>query len=193
MRHRILLAGLLLVLTACSRSYEQNPDPNHTHADFAVWVDGGKVDFSKGEYMSGVSYDEESHDEQHEYLHKYLHLHDEIGDVLHRHKPGLALKEFFESLSYKFDERPWRMFIRNPASDTKEWKEVPFDLSHVFADMDQVLITDTRDDELVSMQKEQMTEEACRFSRTCPWMGDPPAENCIADPAVPCVVPEDDL
>src|SRR6185436_13173367 len=32
-----------------------NPDPNHNHADFAVYISGQKVDFSKSQYMSGSS------------------------------------------------------------------------------------------------------------------------------------------
>ena len=181
---KVILATLVLLLaTACEREYKDNPDPNHTHADFAVWVDGEKVDFSEAKYMSGVSWDEGSHDEADEYHHQHLHLHDEIGDVLHRHKPGLSLQEFFESLDFEFDEsRTWRMFVNT--------HEMELDLSYVFQDMDQILITTSSSSAQVLHEMEQLTDEACRYSRTCPWKGAPPAENCVADPEVPCVAPE---
>ena len=72
-------------------------------------------------------------------------------------------------------------------------EEVEFDLEYVFKDMDTVLFTTSAGSAEVLSQVEALTDDACRYSKTCPWRGDPPAENCIADPAVPCVVPEDDL
>tara|TARA_Y100000310_G_scaffold119476_2_gene118241 strand:+ start:23379 stop:23939 length:561 start_codon:yes stop_codon:yes gene_type:complete len=186
MRRLLLSLVLVLLLAACERQYEPNPDPNHTHADFAVWVEGEKVEFSDAKYMSGVSWDEGSHDEADEYHHEHLHLHDEVGHVLHRHKPGLTLDAFFESLDYSFGSQyTWRMFVTGD--------EMGFDLGYVFKDMDQVLLTTSAGSAEVLNQIEQLTDDACLYSRTCPWRGDPPAENCIADPAVPCTVPEDDL
>ncbi|MDA1208900.1 MAG: hypothetical protein O2904_02605 [bacterium] len=169
---------LTILLAACiQRSYEQNPDPNHTHADFSVWFDGEKVDFSGPEYMSGIPSDEADH-------HKHLHMHDEIGDVLHRHKPGLSLQEFFDSLQYDFAaDKTWLMFVNG--------EEMEFDLSYVFKDMDAVLLTTSAGSAEVLHQVELLTDDACLYSKTCPWRGDPPAENCIADPAVPCVAPLD--
>ena len=38
---------------------------------------------------------------------------------------------------------------------------------------------------------QEMTDDACKYSKTCPWRGEPPAESCIADPAVPCTAPLD--
>lgn len=193
MRNIVLILAPVLLLSACWRQYETNPDPNHTHADFAVWEHGEKVEFSDPKYMSGVSWDEGSHDEVDEYHHEHLHLHDEVGHVLHRHKPGLTLEEFFESLSFTFAGDGWRLFISNPVDKEPVWEEIDFDLGYVFKDMDMVLLTDSTDDQAVNAQQELMTDDACLYSRTCPWKGDPPAENCVADPSVPCVVPEEDL
>jgi len=177
---RFAAIALTVVLTACiQRSYEQNPDPNHTHADFAIWFDGEKVDFSGSENMSGLPDDEAS--ENH---HKHLHMHDEIGGLIHRHKPGLSLEEFFGSLEYDFrSDKTWRMFVNE--------EEMEFDLSYVFADMDAVLLTTSAGSAEVLNQVELLSDDACLFSKTCPWRGDPPAENCIADPAIPCVAPLD--
>ena len=187
MRTSLLLIVSLFLVTACERQYEPNPDPNHTHADFAVWVDGERVDFSNSKYMSGVSYDEHSHDEEGEYLHQYLHLHDGNDDVIHRHRPGESIGEFFVSLNFTFPEphERWTMWINGQQMD--------FDLDYVFNDMDQILLTNSAGSAQVLYELEQLTEDACLYSKTCPWKGDPPTENCIADPAVPCVVPEEDL
>lgn len=197
-RSAILL--FVLTLTACDWMYDdplrtaQNPDPNHTHADFAVYVDGERFDFSADELMSGASTDAE-HDDAH---HQYLHLHDGIGHVIHRHKPGLTLKEFFDSIQVGMegncyvsfapladgqicDDTPFRLFVNG--------EELPFTLDYAFSDLDQVLLTTAATDEEVQQQLKEMTDDACLYSKTCPQRGDPPAENCIADPDVPCVAP----
>jgi hypothetical protein len=181
MKNAVLILAPVLLLAACQRQYVQNPDLNHTHADFAVWAGGQTVEFTDAKFMSG-----ENDDGVHEYLHQYLHLHDEIGHVIHRHKPGIALDEFFDSLGYVFDAKStWHMYVNA--------EEVEFDLDYVFEDMDQILLTTSVDAEEAQSQIDQFVNDACRYSRTCPWRGDPPAENCVADPAVPCVVPEEDL
>lgn len=187
MKTATLLFGMILLLSACERQYQPNPDPNHTHADFAVWVDGQKIDFSDTKYMSGISSDEHSHDEADEYHHQYLHLHDEVGNVVHRHKPGLTLREFFDSLHFIFPEpvERWTMWINGQQED--------FNLDYIFKDMDQILLTNSAGSAQVMYELEQLTSDSCLYSKTCPWKGDPPTENCIADPAVPCVVPEEDL
>lgn len=178
---RLFSIFAVLGLTACAPvgewKYEPNPDPNHMHADFSVWVDEEQVDFSGPEYMSGLPTDESIH-----HGHKYLHLHDEIGHVIHRHKPELNLKEFFDSLNYRFQsDREWRMFVNG--------QEEEFDFYYSFQDMDQILLTTSAGSAQILHELEQLTEDACLYSKTCPWRGEPPTENCIADPEVPCVLP----
>jgi len=175
MKRFSLLFCLSILFFACERQYTENPDPNHTHADFAVWVDGEKVDFSGKEHMSGL-------EDDHDHLHPYLHLHDHIDRIIHQHKPGLILRDFFDSLDFTFQrDREWRMFVNG--------EEMEFDLDYVFEDMDQIFLTTSSASAQVLYELEQMTDDACRYSQTCLWKGKPPAENCIADPAVPCVAP----
>lgn len=174
----------------------KNPDPNHTHADFAVWINGTEYDFSKLQYMSGSSADE-----KHEHARdKYLHLHDANGNVIHRHKPGLILGQFFASIGIGFSDNncivdssvsklptmrcsknKFRMFV-NGSEMSK------FDMSYVFNDGDKILITDAMDPAELSHELGTMSDDACKYSKTCPWKGEPPSENCVADPAVPCVI-----
>ena len=193
----VILAALLLSACAARDPHDiANPDPNHTHADFAIWMDGQRMDFSAPELMSGLSSDESTHDEDSERHDPYLHLHDGIGHVIHRHKPGLSVGDFFASIQIGIDgncytsfapladgeicgDHPFRMFING--------KEVPLNLSYVFEDIDQMLFTNASEDAEVQKELQQLTDDACLYSKRCPWRGEPPAENCIADPAVPCV------
>lgn len=194
-----IVCGLILFLTgAVVIQPSPNPDPNHTHADFAVWINGRRVDFTKPEYMSGLSTDDHTHDEPAEYRHQHFHLHDGNGDVLHRHKPGLTLGEFFQSIGMSMTDQ----CFREPGADSvcsgsggKVWRmfvnglERPYDPGYVFADLDRLLLTYGSDDRDVLFQLGSLTSDACLFSKVCRWRPAPPAENCVADPEVPCVAP----
>ncbi|TSC79366.1 MAG: protein-disulfide isomerase [Candidatus Peregrinibacteria bacterium Gr01-1014_25] len=200
---RLFIALAVLSLAAC-RQAAVNPDPNHTHADFAVWIDGQQIDFDRPEYMSDHIDDpdgaepEGPHDDA-GHKHPYLHLHDSNGAVVHRHKPGLTLGEFFDSIGMEMtatcfavdprmpvcttDDKRWRMFVNG-----EEW---PIDPTYAFSDLDAILLTYGSDDDAIAKQLDALTHDACLYSRTCPERGEPPAEGCVADPAVPCVAPEE--
>ncbi len=167
-----------------------NPDPNHTHADFAVFVDGEKLDFSDEKYMSN----EQKH------LSQYLHLHDGLGSVIHRHKPGLALGEFLSSLGLTMEKDCMTLDSQQLCNDGKQrWKMVvnggerSLDPSYVFKDTDKILLTYGASDTLWENESQQVTDDACLYSKTCPERGEPPTENCIADPTVPCMAPAGSL
>lgn len=232
MRYAYLIF-ISLLLAACFGSYPTdensdiaavNPDPNHTHADFAVYIDGGKLSFSDPKYMSSPPQDAyrslinapliaalripvaSAHEGEEEDGHvipgrEYLHLHDGNGSVIHRHKPGLTLGDFFTSIGFKMtqkcfildtgksycnsDQKQWRMFVNR--------KEQAFNVPYVFQDLDKILLTYGATEEQVAQQLSTISDDACLYSKTCPERGDPPAENCIADPSVPCVAPLEDL
>lgn len=197
-----IIIGLTIVvgayaLFAMQRTIVANPDPNHTHADFAVWVNGKQLDFSGPEFMSGTSEEDDPDHTKHD---PYLHLHDGNGHVIHRHKPGLNIGMFFTSLGLDMDNgctpnpgsgcirkgAPLRMFV-NGSPFLPDGETATLDRHYVFHDGDQILLTDAMDDREVRHQLGLMTDDACKYSQTCPWRGKPPVENCIADPTVPCV------
>lgn len=194
MKKLFFLLPLFLVACGGLGTAAVNPDPNHTHADFAVWILGEQIDFSDVRYMSGY---EDDHNHEHEHLHKYYHLHDGVGHVIHRHKPGLPLGEFFESLGVTIGpecvtlhsggeycntiDRRWIMAVNGDVR--------VLDTSYVFEDTDHILLSYGASADEMAEQIQMLTDDACLYSRTCPERGDPPAENCIADPAVPCVAP----
>lgn len=167
-----------------------NPDPNHTHADLAMWVEGRKIDLSAGKYML----DEESADSEKE---TNPHLHDGNGLVIHRHKAGQSIGEFLKAIDINatnqcvtLDDgtslcnegsKRWQMFINGT--------EQPLDPAYVFRDLDQILLTYGATGEQVAEHLQSLSDDACLYSQTCPERGTPPVENCVADPTVPCVAP----
>lgn len=175
-----------------------NPDPNHTHADFTVMLDGVAVDFSEDVFMTGASTEDHTRDPSLNGMKKFLHLHDGVGTVVHRHKPALTLQDFFDSIGVGFtaecilysdpaidrdmacSEHPWRMIVNG--------QERPFSLDYDFVDGDVILVTTATEDQTVLDELNAIPDEACRYSQTCPWRGTPPIENCVADPEVPCVI-----
>lgn len=199
-----------LLLSACSFfQTAENPDPNHTHADFAVWIEGTQLDFSGSAYMSGSSDAEEEGEHPHTHLHEYLHLHDGNGHVIHRHKPGLPIGDFFTSIglpmtkdcltldTYQFSnlDAGWKNdfgVTKNLCNNGKfHWtmvvngQEHAWDPGYFFNDNDRMMLIYSAADDW-SGEWKQMTGDACLYSKTCPWRGKPPAEGCIADPTVPC-------
>ena len=206
-----IIAALGVVALLRPRSPAVNPDPNHTHADFAIWIDGQQLDFHDSNYMTTEAEEEKlpSGDVRH-----YLHLHDGNGHVIHRHKPGLTFGDFLRSIglpmgggclllddnqSRRFasfmerrgltifalcraekDKFAWHMFVNGV--------ERPMDPGYVFSDGDKIILVYTTGNNF-SKELNAMTDDACLYSKTCPERGKPPTENCIADPAVPCMAP----
>lgn len=212
MKHTLIVIGLLLLFIAAGEyGYNRrapNPDPNHNHADFAVWNNGIQLNFAQEKYMEKTPTTAEQELLEQTataektgtgaaYLKQYLHLHDMNGHVVHRHKPGLGFGDFLTSLGFTLtptclmtddsvttcntDTLKWRLFVNG--------KEIlPFDSNYVFADGDHILLTYTGSDVEVQHELSLMTDDACRYSKTCPGRGVPPTENCIADPTIPCRV-----
>ena len=164
-----------------------NPDPNHSHADLAIWVEGKMFELSSEKYM--VSEGSSDSDKE-----TKPHLHDGNGLVIHRHKPEQSVGEFLEAIDIvatgrcitldngtlvcNEGARRWQMFVNGT--------ERPFNPSYVFADLDQILLTYGATGEQVIEQLQTLSDEACLYSQTCPERGKPPVENCVADPTVPC-------
>lgn len=225
----VIVAFIAFAASAMApRQYVQNPDPNHTHADFAVWVNGTQLDFSDDRYMSAppahasvfdllipaASAHEEGEEEGVLPDRKYLHLHDGNGHVLHRHKPGLTIGDFFGSLGIVMTDECFQLDdflfaqldqgwvkdfsrVKNLCDDGKfRWtmivngQRVSMNHHYVPMDMDTILLSYGASDTAADEQYGSMTDDACKYSQTCPWKGEPPTENCIADPEVPCVLPE---
>lgn len=172
-----------------------NPDPGHTHADFAVFIDGKRLDFSDPKYMEEEG-KEHAH-EEHGHHHDVMHMHGGVGNVIHRHKPGQTLGEFFSSIGFTMEEscvglddgqnvcneeaKKWHMIVNG--------KGQRMNPGYIFEDGDHILLSFAASNDDLKGQFRELTDDACLYSRTCPERGAPPPENCIADPTVPCVAP----
>lgn len=183
----VIVAAIAIAAAAAYPHFitPKNPDPDHIHADFAVWVDGQQSDYSGDAFMSTDTKE----------LHPYMHLHDHSGHVLHSHKPGLKIGEFFNSLPWKGSGYHGNVFhvADSPVGDESYNVRLfvngvvdPLGSDYVFHDGDHLLITDANDEGEVQRELSKMTNDACLYSKTCPWRGVPPTEKCISDPMVPC-------
>ena len=148
----------------------------HEHADFAVYLDGEKFDFSQSQYQS-------SDDNP---LSADTHLHDGNGSVVHKHREGITLGYFFETIGMRFDEQcfetdggtescadsdnPLKMYVNGELTDVYG--------NYEFFDLDQILITNANNAD-VTTQMQSLTDDACLYSETCPERGTPPTENCV--------------
>lgn len=186
MKYAIALGAMAaaVLLAGCGRP--ANPDPNHTHADFSVVINGQQWDFSQEKYMSDHPELEDAH------MHaKYFHLHDGNGHVMHSHTPGQTLAEFFATLSWQWDEGKHCMTADTGEQwcngDGKAWRmtvndrERPFNMFYSFADEDRILLWYGQHDALLLDDMKAVTHDACMYSLTCPERGEPPTENCVAN------------
>lgn len=201
----ISIGGIYLTMSKQKDGYSYNqdgvainPDPNHTHADFALFARGKQFDFSEERFMANQAGDDHEDDG---HAHDTMHLHDEVGHVIHRHKPGQTLGNFLDSIGFNTkencittdtgdaycttDSEAWRMYVNGTETDV--------DMEYVFADEDKILLSFGASDADVEVQLQQMTDDSCIYSKTCPERGEAPPENCVADPEVPCTIPLDNL
>lgn len=150
----------------------------HAHADFKVYIDGKAIDFSVAKYQSVEGKE----------LNSDVHLHDNKGNLIHLHKQGIKLGEFFKSLQMQLTgtclvvdtgekycssgNSTLKMFV-NGKPNTKFSEYVPEDL-------DRILITYGADSEQnIQTQINSVTDMACIYSLKCPQRGKPPTENCV--------------
>lgn len=155
----------------------------HEHADFAVYFEGQKFDFAKAKYQSSETNP----------LDPDAHLHDGNGEVTHKHRKGITLGYFFDTLGMKFDNQ---CFVTD---DGKQYcntanKKVTMYVNgkenmqfgnYEFTDLDRILIT-YGDMTGVADQITSVSDDACLYSEKCPERGKPPTENCVGGLGTEC-------
>lgn len=155
----------------------------HEHADFAVYLERQKFDFTKTKYQSSDTNP----------LDADAHLHDGNGDVTHKHRKGITLGYFFNTLGIKFDNK---CFVTDDGkqycntADKKismyvNGKENTMFGNYEFTDLDRILIT-YGDMSGVSDQITFISDDACLYSEKCPERGTPPTENCVGGLGTEC-------
>ncbi len=160
----------------------------HEHADFAVFINGKKFDFSGESYMSTkpctIEENERADDD-------VVHLHDLDGGVIHVHRAGVTYADFFQSLHMSFSDTAFsddagntyannetqslRFFVNGTEVQTLAGRDI--------RDLDQILITygpRNRTMESINQELGQVSNRACVSSRLCDHRGPVAEESCSA-------------
>lgn len=157
----------------------------HIHSDFKVYINGKSLDFSLAKYQSKEGKE----------LNPYIHLHDGNGNVIHVHKKGIKLGDFFNSLGFKFSsdclvldtgikycsdtENKLQLFVNGKQNSLFDKYELQ--------DLDRILITyGQTSNTVLQNQISSVADTACIYSLTCPQRGKPPTESCVGGLGTGC-------
>ena len=169
---------------------EENSQPailgdTHEHADFAVYLNGEKLDFAQDKYMS----------DSEKALSNFMHLHDMDGEIIHKHISDADVGFFFFTLDMKFNSTCFvtddgTAYCEDGSNELKMFVngvEEPLKNEYVFKDIDQILITYGSGETIIKDQIQSVTDRACIQSGLCPERGDPAAEySCLSEEG--CIV-----
>lgn len=149
----------------------------HEHADFKVYLNGQTFDFARDKYQSTDNNP----------LLPGMHMHDGVGNLIHKHKTGITLGMFFESLGMQFTKDCFAVMTTekycNSASQSLKFyvngqANDQFG-NYEFKDLDRVLISYGPTNQDIQSQLNSLTDMACIYSEKCPERGTPPTENCV--------------
>jgi len=135
----------------------------HVHADFAVYINGRKLDFNLPIYS-----------ERDPRIH--LHVRNQYGDsVIHVEAEGVKLGEFFTSLGMKLTENCFRTTSVNFCNDDR--RTLKFYVNGIrnkdfgnydIKDLDRILITfGNETEEEIEKQMDSVTRASCISSNKC--------------------------
>lgn len=157
--------------------YSENPDSVHVHSDFILFVNGEQYDLSTDEYQSSAA----------STLHAHIHLHDNQGNVIHRHAPDVTLGDFFTSLGFSLSDECLTLkdaatFCTNATNTLVVYvnnEPITDFAQYVNQEEDKILIYyGENTSETINALMATITDDACYYSGTCPERGTPPAEGC---------------
>lgn len=162
-------------------AFTVTPDPKavHVHADFLMYLNHERYRFTDDRYQST------SEDPQHE----HLHFHNHNDHVIHRHAADQTFTDFLASLNYTLTEECLVTDAGTTFCDAEDNSQklqiyvngIPLENhgDYVFADEDKILVYygDPRDAR-VATYLEEITDDACLHSGTCPERGVAPPEEC---------------
>lgn len=104
----------------------------HYHADFAVYANGEKIDFSQPKYRVKA---------------RFVHVEGGNGDIVHAHATGTTFKQFLNTLGFNYNQtrfktpgKTYQGEVRMFLDQGEGWKEIePKPLK--FKDGDRILLT----------------------------------------------------
>ena len=133
----------------------------HIHYDLLVIQNGKQLDFSQSKYQSTKENEIDSD----------THVHNNKGQVVHIHKEGTTLGQFFRSVGLT---PKGKLFVNN--------KEVVGDImSYAPKDLDRIIVSDS-----ANIDYGSVSDDACIYSEKCPERGTPPPEECVGGLGTGC-------
>ena len=148
----------------------------HVHADFQIIVNDTLVDLSDDVFMTSS--------EQH--LHDGAHLHDNNGDVKHIHAEEVTFADFLASLDITLtdncltldneycsgEEEEVLLYVNGDLFTSSLTQYVPVDNDRI------LLYYGEATSPQLATYLENIPDDACYYSGTCPERGVAPAESC---------------
>jgi hypothetical protein len=148
----------------------------HVHADFHIIVNDTLLDLSSDQFQTTGM----------QSLHPDAHLHDNNGDVKHIHAEGITFAEFLESLGMKLTDSCLTLDNKYCSGETAEVllyvNNELFTSSitqYIPVDDDRILLYygDAQNSEITTYLN-NVPDDACYYSGTCPERGIAPNEEC---------------
>ena len=161
---------VLVLVVGCCVYYLNKPafpiyNSIHIHADFAIYIDGEKINFNDDLYQSTNKVAR----------HQFQHLHDNQDEVLHIHAKYQSIGDFFSSLEFSLEEdclyiqakkmnvckdEGLKLFVNG-----KKYKRNYS--SYVPKDLDEFLLTNSTQENEIQKQISNITDKACIHSEKC--------------------------
>ena len=157
--------------------FADSADEVHVHSGFLVHLAGETKKFDADKYQTTSM----------QTVHQHIHLHDNNGEIIHRHGHGVTMSDFFDSLGYIVTEDCITTDTAEAFCSTATEQlqffvngELTDDLAnYVNQEEDRLLIFyGSPDDPIIPDLLVQISDEACIYSGTCPERGEAPPESC---------------
>ena len=170
----------------------------HAHFDFALFVNGEQFDFSLPKYQTHATSSATEEAEEvgpHAEEESDVHLHDGNAKIIHIHRSGVTLAEFFSSLGMDLTDACLTLDTGSPlcTGDAHSLKlfvngaRIENSGTYQPKDLDQVLLSyGPLGDNDLEKQRAGVSDEACIYSETCPERGTPPEEACVGGLGTGC-------
>jgi hypothetical protein len=149
----------------------------HEHVDLKIYLNGKALDLTQSKYQS---------DEENE-LNPNTHLHDGNGEVVHKHRDGVTLGYFLDSLKISLSKDclildTGEKYCNDDANELKfliNGQRSELFAEYELTDLDRLLISFGPRNESLDSQIKSVSDEACKYSEKCPERGPAPTENCV--------------
>ena len=169
MRSLFVIVAVIAIVAASAAYFVSLPKKDfHEHANFAVYLNGERYNFSQEKYMTT--------EENEVGLRALVHMHDMDSGIVHIHKEGVTLGTFFESIGIKLDSTCF-VFDDGTAYCNSPDKKLKIYVNGVQSysydklglhDLDKILVTFGNDSpQAIERQIDSVPINACIYSEKC--------------------------